>query len=213
MFPFLDESSMRNQVAAVRSPVPIRRRRFAQRPTVQQQQQQQLERIYNQGVPHLLDQRFNLPWQPRVERQTPDMTEEGVPSAVEHRMGAPNNEVVANRDTIPLVVEPLIDERACPWRRCVHTLPRLGVDEHVTQPLLYLALEALRIQQQALDGMWDSYRVGSLGQAPDPIVSPSQFVAEYMEQHMTPEVFNAGNRPRYGSSPETRTPPPSPRNT
>ncbi|KAH8293324.1 hypothetical protein KR018_001074 [Drosophila ironensis] len=68
-----------------------------------------------------------------------------------------------------------------PRRRSPHTLPQFGVDEHVTQPLLWLGLEALD-------------KAVAAGAA----IRHPQFVAEYIERNITMEVFKDGNGPHYG---------------
>ncbi|EDV32793.1 uncharacterized protein Dana_GF21958, isoform A [Drosophila ananassae] len=45
----------------------------------------------------------------------------------------------------------MIDDRTHPRRRSPHTLPHYGVEEHVTQPLLWLGLEALDMHKKLIE--------------------------------------------------------------
>ncbi|XP_016948093.1 uncharacterized protein LOC108023301 isoform X2 [Drosophila biarmipes] len=101
---------------------------------------------------------------------------------------------VANRNR--LAAERLGRAAACPSRRSPHTMPRSGAEEEETQPFLYQALEALAREQKRLEGQ-------GVHDA-DARLNPSEFVAEYLAQNMSSEVFHDGNRPRYGPSAGSR---------
>ncbi|XP_017048120.1 uncharacterized protein LOC108092827 [Drosophila ficusphila] len=203
MLAFLDESANEYQVANMAAS-PVGRRRLTQRPQLP-------EVIYVQGIPYINGRRFPVPWQPQAERPTRVGTDE-VPTVPERNEVQANATILRLRRTRRTV--PLVAERRCMWRRCAHTLPPLGeVDEHETQPLLHLALEALKTENEKEKEKRNSDSVGSLGHSVDPIVNPSQFVAEYLANYMTFEVLQAGNRPRYGPSQENGTRMHSPRNT
>ncbi|KAI8033406.1 uncharacterized protein LOC128265613 [Drosophila gunungcola] len=176
---------MLNQGSLIQYPA-RRPKRSTQRLLVQQhlRHQQQLEMIYNQDLlPWWFDHRVHLPWRRRSGVRRPAMTTEQYQMRNAHshvyEVVEPNI-----RNVLPVVNPPRI---VCLRRRSVHTLTRLGVAEHVTQPLFYLALEELK-EQRLLHGQWDG------------IESTSQFMAEYMAKNMTLGLFNAGNRPRYGPS-------------
>ncbi|XP_041452076.1 uncharacterized protein LOC111071845 [Drosophila obscura] len=82
-------------------------------------------------------------------------------------------------------------------RRSNFTMPRSAVDEPVSQPIIWLALEALEKRNRKAS----AYR--NRGSA--------EFVAQFLAKHLTMEVFNAGNQPGYGpSNIRPTSPPPRP---
>ncbi|XP_017064239.1 uncharacterized protein LOC108103320 [Drosophila eugracilis] len=110
-------------------------------------------------------------------------------------------EILYMPNTVPLIA-PSIPERTYPCRRGPHTLPRDEATWNSAQPILHMAWDAFEYELKNRCALWKSYRLGSLA---DPIINPSQFIAEYMVKHMSPEVFRAGNQPRFGPSPKNTT--------
>ncbi|XP_046867140.1 uncharacterized protein LOC6649319 isoform X2 [Drosophila willistoni] len=91
----------------------------------------------------------------------------------------------------------------CPKRRAPHTMPGYGVDEHVTQPILWLALEQLKKHENMV-----KRKVQTGADVVDKkITSPSDFVANYLIENMTLDIFKNGNQPRYGPGLFSRRPP------
>ncbi|XP_033255236.1 uncharacterized protein LOC108165167 isoform X2 [Drosophila miranda] len=81
-------------------------------------------------------------------------------------------------------------------RRCNFTLPRIGIDEPVSQPLVWLALETLEAEAFNVNDIQGTR-------------SSADFVAQFLVKNLTIDVFNAGNQPGYGPS-NVRPPPPPP---
>ncbi|XP_068159950.1 uncharacterized protein [Drosophila tropicalis] len=92
---------------------------------------------------------------------------------------------------------------ACPKRRAPHTMPGYGVDEHVTQPILWLALEQLRKHENMLK---QKRQTGAAAVGQKKITSPADFVANYLIKNMTLDIFKNGNQPRYGPGLFSRRP-------
>ncbi|SPP78742.1 uncharacterized protein LOC117581646 [Drosophila guanche] len=90
-------------------------------------------------------------------------------------------------------------------RRTNFTLLRTGVEEPISLPIIWQALEALEKRKRRADAAKRKQRANGLDVAPFDSV---KFVAQFLAKNLTLEVFNAGNHPSYGPSTSRHPPPP-----